>query len=52
MKQLRSMRKEAKEQIDQGKRQGHDVRDIEDVLSEVEPSARVGRAHHDRDDDD
>jgi MoxR-like ATPase len=35
MKQLRSMRKEAKEQIDQGKRQGHDVRDIEDVLSEV-----------------
>lgn len=35
MRSLRTMRKEAKDQIDQGKNQGHDTTDLEAVLSEI-----------------
>jgi MoxR-like ATPase len=40
MRQLRSMRKEARDQIDTGNQQGHDTRDLEGVLEEI------NRAHN------
>lgn len=40
MRQLRSMRKEARDQIDTGTAQGHDTRDLEGVLDEI------NRAHN------
>lgn len=35
MRDLRRLRKEAKTEIENGKNQGHDVRDLDDVLSEI-----------------
>jgi MoxR-like ATPase len=35
MRSLRTMRKEAREQIEQGKNQGHDTTDLEAVLSDI-----------------